>query len=89
MFDPHWRFDEARLDAALLGVEVERLKAVFLTTTGVLAYNFADGTMTKTAIDDALDSRVELISRDRDAFSGVQDALLQCVASRGDGAAGD
>ena len=89
MFDPHWRFDEARLDAALIGVEVERLKAVFLTTTGVLAYNFADGTMTKNAIDDALDSRVELISRDRDAFSGVQDALLQCVASRGDGAAGD
>ena len=87
MFDPAWRFDEALLDAALLGVRAERLKGVFLTTTGVSAYNLADGTMTKTELDDAIDSRVELISADRDAFAGLQETLLRCVASRGDGAA--
>ena len=84
MFDPAWRFDEALLDAALLGVQAERLKGVFLTSTSVCAYNLADGTMTKTELDDALDSRVELISTDRDAFAGLQETLLRCVASRGD-----
>ena len=84
VFDPMWRFDEGLLDAALLGVEVDRLKAVFLTTTSVCAYNLADGTMTKLELNDALDSRAEAISASKASFEGLEEALLRCVASRGD-----
>ncbi|MEC7725961.1 MAG: GTP-binding protein [Planctomycetota bacterium] len=82
VFDPAWRFDGASLDAALLGVEVDRLKAVFLTTDGVYGYNLADGTMTKVELDDALDSRAEALSSDAASFDGLEAALLGCVSSR-------
>ena len=86
MFDPAWRFDEELLDAALMGVDADRLKAVFLTTAGVTAYNLADGAMTKIQLDDALDSRAEVITKDVASGDALEEALLRCVAARGPGA---
>ncbi|MFK7740062.1 MAG: hypothetical protein AB8H80_07025 [Planctomycetota bacterium] len=61
MFDPSWTFDQSKLDALLLGLEAERVEAVFITDRGVTAYNMADGVLTKSPLDGSLDSRVEVL----------------------------
>jgi len=82
MFTPAWSFDESKLDALLMGVEADRLKAVFITLEGVTTYNMADGVMTKSEVQDTLDSRVEIISSDKAQFMDLEAALLRCVAAR-------
>ena len=82
MFTPAWSFDESKLDALLMGVEADRLKAVFITLDGVTTYNMADGVMTKSEVEDTLDSRVEVISSDKALFIDLEAALLRCVAAR-------
>jgi len=80
MFDPRWQFDPAKLETALSGIDAERVKAVFITTDGVVAYNIADGVMTQSWLTDAIDSRVEVISMDQASLEGLENVWLKCVA---------
>ena len=82
MFDPRWVFDEQQVETVLLGIDAERVKAVFVTTSGVAAYNIADGVMTKAALEDTADSRVEVIHRDTTVFEGLEAAWMGCVAEK-------
>ena len=82
IFTPAWCFDESKLDTLLMGIEADRLKAVFITRNGVTTYNMADGVMTKSEVPNTHDSRVEVISANRIQFSDLEEALLRCVASR-------
>ena len=82
IFTPAWCFDEDKLDTLLMGVDADRLKAVFITIAGVTTYNMADGVMTKSEVPDTRDSRVEVIGGSRMQFSELENALLSCVASR-------
>ena len=61
-FSPEKVFDRARLFAFLSGLEVERMKAVFITGTGVFAYNMTRDALTETELDDCTESRIEIIS---------------------------
>jgi len=85
MFAPSWTFDADQVDAVLLGIDAVRIKAVFRTAAGIVAYNMADGVMTRSALAESADSRAEILSSDRATFDGLEQALLACVASRGDG----
>lgn len=82
IFNPDWIFDAGKLYALLLGVNAERIKGVFITNQGIVAYNKADNVLTEAELDDSLDSRIECINADRHSFEVLEDALLDCVVPR-------
>lgn len=45
-------------------ISVERLKAIVNTDSGFIAFNMVDGVFEQTSLDEAKDSRIELISSD-------------------------
>ncbi|NHN38181.1 GTP-binding protein [Pseudomaricurvus alcaniphilus] len=79
IFKPEWIFNSQELYNLLLGVNVERIKAVFITDQGITAYNKADNVLTEAELDDSMDSRIECISSDRCSLESLEDALLACV----------
>lgn len=82
VFAPTWTFDEDKLYVLLSCIDAERVKAVFITNRGVSAFNVADGALKQSPLPDALDSRIEIISSDKDAMAGLEAKLMDCVASR-------
>lgn len=74
---PERIFDRQRLQVFLSGLEAERMKGVFITESGIFSYNFAAGTLTETALDECLESRVEILAREVDA--SWQGELIACL----------
>ena len=60
-FSPEKVFDRKLLYKLLSGLDVERMKAVFITGRGVFAYNMTRDTLTETELDDCAESRIEII----------------------------
>jgi len=78
-FSAHSIFHRGKLTSFLTGLRVERMKAVFITDSGVFAYNLADDQLTEIELDDCLESRIELIS---DSFDDSLEAqLLACTVA--------
>ncbi len=80
-FSPSQLFDRKRLLSFLSGLEAERMKAVFITSTGIFAYNLTRDALTEIAIDDCMESRIKIIADQidpvweqelMDCFDGVQ-----------------
>ena len=82
IFKPEWTFDSKKLYDLLLGVNAERIKGVFITEVGVMAYNKADNVLTELVLDDCMDSRIECISSDIQSLESLQENLLDCVISQ-------
>jgi G3E family GTPase len=61
-FSPEKVFDRDRLFGFLSGLDVERMKAVFITRDGIFAYNMTRDALTVTELDDCLESRIEIIA---------------------------
>ncbi len=61
-FSPQKVFDQGRLLTFLRGLDVERMKAVFITATGVFSYNLTRDALTETEMDDCSESRIEIIT---------------------------
>jgi G3E family GTPase len=61
-FDQRYLFDRSKLYLFLSGLEVERMKAVFITTEGVFGYNLADGSLKELTLDECEESRIEIIA---------------------------
>ncbi|QBF81828.1 GTP-binding protein [Shewanella maritima] len=59
--------------------DVLRFKAVVITYDGILGVNYADGALSLSEIDDALDSRIELISDKPLDDKELEQSLLTCV----------
>lgn len=78
LFDGRFVFDFEQLYSLLLGVEALRLKGVFITDQGVMGFNSSGDVLTSMALDESIDSRVELIGYDRQAWDGLEEALLAC-----------
>ncbi|NIB40404.1 GTP-binding protein [Pseudomaricurvus alkylphenolicus] len=78
IFSPEWVFDGLKLSALLMGVEAERIKGVFVTEQGIIAFNKADGVLTESQLDDSLDSRIECIGTDRALLESLEAKLLDC-----------
>ncbi|PCK08208.1 MAG: cobalamin biosynthesis protein CobW [Alteromonadaceae bacterium] len=71
-------FDRNALYAWLTGLDVERMKAVFLTREGTFGYNLAAGSLTEMGLDDVDESRIEIIAPQTCADWGA--GLLGCRA---------
>ena len=82
IFTPEWTFDTHKLFVLLSGLDVERIKGVFITQQGVIAYNKADSVLTETNLDDCMDSRIECISRESGALETLEEKLLDCVMAQ-------
>jgi len=76
-FSPEKVFDRQKLIPLLLELEVERMKAVFITESGVFGYNLTSDGLSEVELDDCIESRIELISdASNDAF---ESKLLSCI----------
>lgn len=70
-FSVGWRiakdhtFERQRLYLVLAAIEAERTKAVVRTDQGVEGFNMADGMITTVTLDQADESRIEIVSRER------------------------
>jgi hypothetical protein len=54
-------FNYEKLISFFHSLDVERMKAVVITDEGVLAYNLSGGVLKEIAVDDCLESRLEII----------------------------
>jgi G3E family GTPase len=75
-FDSHKVFNRKKLHVFLTGLNAERMKAVFITEQGIFGYNLTSDALTEIELDEAMESRVEIIAYERDPQ--WQEALLEC-----------
>jgi G3E family GTPase len=61
-FSPTKVFNHRRLIAFLTGLQVERMKAVFITELGVFGYNLTRDALTEVEIDECTESRIEIVA---------------------------
>lgn len=80
IFSPEFEFDFTQLETLLMGIEAERLKAVFITGEGIFAFNMADSVLNIQALDEVMDSRIEVIGNEPSNWSGLEQQLLQMAA---------
>ena len=71
-------FDRDRLFKFLSGLSLQRVKAVFITSSGVFGYNFSDHQLTEVGLYEAYESCIEGIDNDETAFEGFEANLLTC-----------
>ena len=70
-------FERSKLFGFLSGLEVERMKAVFITDEGIKGYNLAEDTLTEVDLDDCMESRIEII--DQNPIQDLEAKLMQCI----------
>lgn len=80
-FHPQHVFDYGALLHWLRGIPQTRLKAVCITGDGIFALNLADGVLTVMDLDDALESRLEIISEEPLDGPILESQLLACTHS--------
>ncbi|CCN81595.1 putative Cobalamin (vitamin B12) biosynthesis CobW-like [Vibrio nigripulchritudo SFn27] len=76
-FSPEKIFNRNTLLALLAGLNVERMKAVFITESGIFGYNMTSDGLAEAELDDCYESRIELISTKVD--ESFESQLLGCV----------
>ncbi len=76
-FSPQKTFNRTALLDWLRRLGVERAKGVFITGEGVFGYNMTTDTISEVELDNCLESRIEIISRDG-TFVDEND-LLACI----------
>tara|TARA_B110000046_G_scaffold53877_1_gene60348 strand:+ start:1342 stop:2337 length:996 start_codon:yes stop_codon:yes gene_type:complete len=79
IFRNTFTFNRNKLQTLLTGLNVERIKAVFITDQGIIAYNQADTVLTKIEVDETFDSRIECIDLVNSAFDNLEQKLLDCL----------
>ena len=80
IFNAAMQFKVERLLSLVHGVEAERLKGVFITTEGSVAFNKVDSVVTQLDLKELNDSRIEIISGRVDTLEGIEEELLTCLA---------
>lgn len=61
-FEPSKTFNRTKLFSFLSGINAERMKAVFITDSGVYGYNLTSDALTEIELDDCIESRIEIIA---------------------------
>ncbi len=61
-FSPAKTFSRNKLFSFLNSITAERMKAVFITDSGVYGYNLTSDALTEIELDDCLESRIEIIA---------------------------
>ncbi len=80
IFKPELTFNRDKLDNLFFAENIERLKAVFITNEGVIAFNKSDNVLTQITLNEAADSRIELIAIDKIQHSEFELKLLSCLS---------
>ena len=80
VFNAAMQFKIDKLLSMVHGIEAERLKGVFITTEGSVAFNKVDSVVTQLNLKELNDSRIEIISGRVDTLEGVEEELLTCLA---------
>ena len=78
-FSPEKVFDRRKLIPLLVELEVERMKAVFITSDGIYGYNLTPDGLTEVELDDCAESRIELIADSID--EQFEAKLLSCESA--------
>ena len=78
-FSPDKIFDRQLLFSYLSRMRAERMKAVFITSEGVYAYNATTDGLTEYELDDCLESRIEAITHNNDQLSEMD--ILKCIVA--------
>lgn len=82
-FDPNLTFDAHKLWTVFSGLVCERLKAVIITPDDVIGFNAVDGVLSQRAMDDCLDSRVEILNPEPLDWAAIEQQLLAAISSGG------
>lgn len=79
LFGPDTVFDQDALVVWLSGLDGVRFKGVFITNDGIFAYNFAGDGLSRFEVDEAVDSRVEIIAEaETSGLETLEPQLLAC-----------
>ena len=76
-FSPLKIFDHLKLITFLSGIKAVRMKAVFITSNGVFGYNLTEDALMEMELDDAGESRIELISHEINEY--WDETLISCI----------
>ena len=79
IFHPDRIFDVRKLRQIVFGLDIERVKGVFITQQGIYFFNKADSVLSESLLNEADDSRIECIGTDPQAFSDLDKQLLTCL----------
>lgn len=77
VFDPSYEFDFDKLLMFVKNQQLMRLKAVMITEEGIAGFNCVESELSVVELDDAMDSRIELISTNEIDAKQVEAALLE------------
>lgn len=77
VFDPSYEFDFDKLLAFIKSSKVMRLKAVMITEEGIAGFNSVESELSVIELDDAMDSRIELIANNEIEANEIEAELLQ------------
>lgn len=83
VFNPDTVFDRNKLLSLFHEQHILRLKGVFISEDGVFVVNKSEDALTVYEIDDAIDSRFEIISEQKAGWDSFERALLASVAQQG------
>lgn len=78
-FHPAFVFDRQQMFSLFHEVPLLRLKAILITEEGIQAWNLADGVLTEMPLDDALESRIEIIATSEDQLTVFENQLMTLV----------
>ncbi|MEZ9724024.1 GTP-binding protein [Vibrio splendidus] len=70
-------FDHQRLRNFLIGLKAERMKAVFITQSGIFGYNLTEDGLTESELDECAETRIEVIAHEID--DDLESQLLECM----------
>ncbi len=76
-FSPEKTFNHTALYSFLSGLSAERMKAVFITDHGTFGYNLTPDALTEVALDECMESRIEIIGQSLAA--DIETKLLACL----------
>lgn len=79
VFRPSLTFDHGQILSLLRSLYVTRLKAVVITDDGIVGVNHLDGVTTEIPLDEAADSRIEIITETGTSLSISEKDLLACL----------
>jgi len=76
-FSPRFEFDRNKLFAFLSGMNVERLKATFITNDGCFAYNLTKDALAEISFEHFEESRIEIIAGEQNR--AWEKGLFDCM----------
>lgn len=77
IFKPCYQFNHTAILSLLSGLNLLRVKGVFITNQGIMAFNQADDVLSSFEMDESDDSRIELISNAPIDIDAIELALME------------